>query len=164
MADRHHPQSRCRPHLADTVRRTGKAKTSVWRWWDRFLAEDADAALHVVVDHQSAHKPAAVHAWLKDHPRWTFHFIPTPASRTSAVEGFFSKLARSRLRNAIFNLLDACIAVIKGYIKHHNENNAHPFRWSKEPEGASRIVEKRSSEAAGDGIICLNQTTSNLDA
>ncbi len=98
------------------------------------LDADPDTALHVIVDNQSAHKSAEVHAWLKDHPRWTFHFTPTAASRTSAVEGFFWKLARQRLRNAIFNSLDACIAAIKGYIEHHNANNAHPFRWSKEPE------------------------------
>ncbi len=112
---------------------------------------DADPALHVIVDNQSAHKSAEIHAWLKDHPRWTFHFTPTAASRTSAVEGFFSKLARHRLRNAIFNSLDACIAANKGYIKH---DNAHPFQWSKEPEalvaswkrGHQKLQEMASSE------------------
>ena len=52
----------------------------------------------------------------------------------NAVEGFFSKLARQRLKNAIFNSLDECIAAIEGYVEHYNANDARPFRWSKEPE------------------------------
>ena len=53
----------------------------------------------------------------------------------NAVEGFFSKLSRQRLKHAIiFNSLDECIAAIEGYIEHHNTNDARPFHWSKAPE------------------------------
>jgi transposase len=31
-------------------------------------------------------------------PRWTFHFTPTSASRINAVEGFFAKLTKRRLK------------------------------------------------------------------
>ena len=75
-----------------------------------------------------------VNQGLKDHPDWTFHFSPTPASWMNAVEGFLSKLSRQRLRHAIFNPLDVCNAAIVGYIEHHNATDARPFRWSKEPE------------------------------
>ncbi|MCY4317554.1 MAG: hypothetical protein OXC66_15750 [Roseovarius sp.] len=84
------------------------------------------------------HHSAEVHEWLKGHPDWTFHFTPTSASRISAVmnavEGFFSKLARQRLKNAVFDSLDACVAAIEGYIEHHNARDARPFRWSRSPE------------------------------
>ena len=90
--------------------------------------------VHVVLDNVSSHKSAEVHQWLKDKDNWTFHFTPTSASWMNAVEGFFSKLARQRLKNAIFNSLDECIEAIEYFIEHHNENNARPFKWSKEPE------------------------------
>ena len=31
--------------LAETMRRTGMSKPTVWRWWDRFLAEGVDGLL-----------------------------------------------------------------------------------------------------------------------
>ncbi len=90
--------------------------------------------LHVVLDNVSSHKSAEVNEWLKDNSNWTFHFTPTSASWMNAVEGFFSRLSRQRLKHAIFNSLDECIAAIEGYIEHHNANDARPFRWSKKPE------------------------------
>ena len=48
--------------------------------------------------------------------------------------GVFSKLSRQRLKQAVFNSLDECIAAIEGYTEHHNTNDARPFRWSKAPE------------------------------
>jgi hypothetical protein len=41
-------------------------------------------------------------ARLARHPRWTFHFTPTSASRLNAVEGFFAQLTRRRLRRGTF--------------------------------------------------------------
>ena len=90
--------------------------------------------VHVILDNVSSHKSAEVNEWLKDNANWTFHFTPTSASWMNAVEGFFSKLSRQRLKNAIFNSLDECIAAIEGYIEHHSTNDARPFRWSKAPE------------------------------
>ena len=69
---------------------------------------------------------------------WTFHFAPASAPRMSAVmnagEGFFSKLARQKLKNAVFVSLDACVAAIEGCIEHRNARDARPFRWSRGPE------------------------------
>ena len=90
--------------------------------------------VHVILDNVSSHKSAEVNQWLKDHPDWTFRFTPTSASWMNAVEGFFSRLSRQRLKHAIFNSLDECIAAIVGYIEHHNATDARPFRWSKLPE------------------------------
>ena len=90
--------------------------------------------VHVILDNVSSHKSAEVNEWLKNNANWTFHFAPTSASWMNAVEGFFSRLSRQRLKRAIFNSLDACIAAIEGCIEHHNANDARPFRWSREPE------------------------------
>ena len=90
--------------------------------------------VHVILDNVSSHKSAQAHEWLKHHPDWSFHFAPTSASWTNAVEGFFSKLSRRRLKNAIFNSLDECIAAVEDFIDHHNDNEARAFRWSRKPE------------------------------
>ena len=95
---------------------------------------DADVDVHVILDNVSSHKSATVLEWLADPPRGHFHFTPTSASWTHAVEGFFSKRARQRRKQAIFNSLAECIAAVEGFIAHHNEHQARPFRWSKAPE------------------------------
>jgi hypothetical protein len=41
--------------------------------------------------------------WLSRHRRWTFHFTPTSASRLNAVENFFSKMTRQRIRRGVFH-------------------------------------------------------------
>ncbi|MCY4314503.1 MAG: transposase, partial [Roseovarius sp.] len=87
-----------------------------------------------ILDNVSSHRSAEVHEWLKSHPDWTFHFTPTSASWMNAVEGFFSRPARQRLKNAVFDSLDACIAAIEGCIEHRNARDARPFRWSRSPE------------------------------
>ncbi len=65
--------------------------------------------------------------------RWRDRFL---------VEGFVSKLSGQRLKHAIFNSLDECIAAIKGYIEHRNANDARPFRWSKKPEDLAEAWRK----------------------
>ncbi|MYH58361.1 MAG: hypothetical protein F4145_10285 [Boseongicola sp. SB0675_bin_26] len=77
---------------------------------------------------------ADVHGWLKGGTDRTFHFAPTSAFWMNVVEGFVSKQSRQRLKNAVFDSLDECIAAIESCIKHHNANHARPFRWSRKPE------------------------------
>ena len=115
---------------------------------------DPGTPVHVVLDNVSSHKSAEVHEWLKGRPDWQFHFTPTSASWMNAVEGFFSKLSRQRLKDAVFDSLDECIAAIEGCIEHHNANDARPFRWSRKPEdlveawkrGHQKLQEMASSE------------------
>jgi len=47
-------------------------------------------------------KHPKVLAWIADHPRWTFHFTPTPASWLNAVVGFFSTISRRKTRRGVF--------------------------------------------------------------
>ena len=89
--------------------------------------------VHVIPGNVSSHNSAEVHAWLAEHPDWTFHFTPAPASWMNAVEGFFSKLARRRLRHSVFSPLEECAGAIKAFIGHHNGNEAGKFKWSRQP-------------------------------
>ena len=61
-------------------------------------AVQADKAVHVVLDNYATHKHPRVRAWLTRHPRFTFHFTPTSCSWANAVEGWFAKLTRQRLK------------------------------------------------------------------
>src|SRR6266704_5248331 len=61
----------------------------------------ADKAVHVVLDNCATHKHPRVRAWLARHPRFTFHFTPTSCSWANAVEGWFAKLTRQRLKRGV---------------------------------------------------------------
>ena len=46
---------------------------------------------------------------LQRHPRFVFHFTPTSCSWLNAVEGFFAKLSRRRLKRGVFcSIADIC--------------------------------------------------------
>jgi transposase len=68
--------------------------------------------IHAIVDNYATHKHPKVRQWLARHPRWTFHFTPTSASWLNAVEGFFSKLTRRRLKRGVFrSVVDLQVAI-----------------------------------------------------
>ncbi len=83
--------------------------------------------LHVIPGNMSSHRSAEVHEWLTSRPDWKFHFTPTSASWMNAVEGFLSKLTRQRLKDAVFDSLEECVAAIDGYTRHHNASDARPL-------------------------------------
>jgi len=76
----------------------------------------------------ATHKHAKVKSWLERHPRWTFHFTPTSASWLNAVEGFFAKLTRRRLKNGVFRSVVDLQTAINRFVDEHN-NNPRPFIW-----------------------------------
>ena len=97
-------------------------------------AVPAGRKIRAIVDNYSAHKHLAVADWLADHPRWTLHFTPTSCFWTDAVEGFFGKLARRRLRRGVFDSLEDLEAAIEEFIALHNGEEAKPFKWTASPE------------------------------
>ena len=93
----------------------------------------AGKLIHVVLDNDAAHKHAKVRAWLDRHPRWTSHFVPTSPSWLNAVEGFFAKLTRRRLRNGVFHSVVDLQAAINRFIDEHNRS-PKPFTWRADPD------------------------------
>src|SRR5918993_1217661 len=63
---------------------------------------------------------------------------PTSSSWLNAVETFFAKLTRRRLRRGTFHSLVALQEAINRYLAEHNRDPS-PFVWTADPEG---IVEK----------------------
>jgi transposase len=177
----------------EIMRRTGKSKTCVWRWQERFMQEGYDGLLHdktrpsrirplgsnitervvtlnvldgtvigrnmqhhrhqefirflnaieaqvparkeihAIVDNYATHKHPKVRQWLARHPRWTFHFTPTSASWLNAVEGFFAKLMKRRLKRGIFLSVVDLQAAINRFVVEHNAE-PKPFTWTADPD------------------------------
>jgi transposase len=88
--------------------------------------------IHAIVDNYATHKHPKVCAWLAKHPRWTFHFTPTSASWLNAVEGFFAKLTRRRLKRGVFCSIVDLQAAINRFVEETNHDH-RPFVWTADP-------------------------------
>src|SRR3546814_2545544 len=84
---------------------------------------------------------------------WTFHFIPTSCSWLNAVEGFFAKLTRRRLKNGVFHSVVDLQAAINRFIKEHNED-PRPFIRSEE-----HTSELQSLMRISYAVFCLKKKT-----
>jgi transposase len=97
----------------------------------------AGKVIHVILDNYATHKHPKVRKWLTRHPRWTFHFVPTSCSWLNAVEGFFAKLTRRRLKRGVFHSIVDLQAAIKRFVAKTNRN-PKPFVWAADPK---RIID-----------------------
>ncbi len=93
----------------------------------------AGKIVHAVLDNYAAHKHPKVRRWLADHPRWTFHFTPTSCSWLNAVEGFFAKLTKRRLKRGVFRSVIELQAAINRFLEEHNRQ-PRPFTWTADPD------------------------------
>ena len=93
----------------------------------------AGKVIHVILDNYAAHKHPNVRRWLACHPRWVFHFTPTSCSWLNAVEGFFARLTRRRLKRGTFPSLVSLQQAINRFIEHHNQD-PRPFIWKADPK------------------------------
>jgi transposase len=96
--------------------------------------------VHAILDNYAARKTPEVRRWLTRHPRWTFHFTPTSSSWLNAVEGFFAKLSRRRLKRGVFCSVMELQAAINRFVQEHN-NKPKPFVWRADPD---EIIAARS--------------------
>ena len=118
----------------------------------RFLKKiDADTSsaleLHLIVDNYGTHKHPCVRSWLRRHPRFHLHFIPTSSSWLNLVERWFRELTDKRIRRGSFKSVPELIAAIRDYLDHHNQN-PRVFVWTASVE---RILSKvaKCKEALG---------------
>ena len=92
----------------------------------------AGKVIHAIVDNYAVHKHPKVRQWLARHPPWVFHFTPTSASWLNAVEGFFAKLTKRRLKRGVFRSVVDLQEAINRFIAETN-SNPKPFVWTAEP-------------------------------
>jgi len=101
----------------------------------------ANRAVHVILDNYATHKHPKVRKWLDRHPRFTFHFTPTSSSWLNAVEGFFAKLSRRRLKRGVFRSVRELKAAISRFLDETN-NDPKPFTWTADPDKIVAAVKR----------------------
>src|SRR5215472_5371078 len=107
----------------------------------------AGKIVHVILDNYGSHKHPKVRAWLDRHPRFVFHYTPTSASWLNAVEGFFAKLTKRRLKRGVFRSIVDLQAAINRFLKETNDH-PKPFVWTADPDKIIAAV-KRGYQALG---------------
>ena len=93
----------------------------------------AGKLIHVILDNYAVHKHPKVRRWLDRHERFTFHFVPTSCSWLNAVEGFFAKLSRRRLKRGVFRSVVDLQAAINRFVEETNQM-PKPFTWTADPD------------------------------
>ena len=101
----------------------------------------AGKGVHVILDNYAAHKHAKVRAWLGRHERFTFHFVPTSCSWLNAVEGFFAKLSKRRLKRGVFRSIVDLQVAINRFLDETNDN-PKPFTWTADPDKIIAAVKR----------------------
>jgi transposase len=98
-----------------------------------------DLDLHLIVDNYGTHKHPRVQRWLKRHPRFHLHFIPTSSSWLNMVERWFREISTKRIRRGSFKNVKDLILAIKQYIEAHNQN-PKVFVWTASVESIMKKI------------------------
>jgi transposase len=111
--------------------------------WLKFLRRlDAEfppqLQLHLVMDNYGTHKEPHVGAWLKKHPRFVCHFVPTSSSWLNLVERWFRELSEKAIRRGSFVSVPELTQAIEEFMHAWNEN-PKPFIWTA---SVGQIIEK----------------------
>jgi transposase len=114
--------------------------------WIKFLElldqqTPPDLDLHLIVDNYRTHKHAKVQRWLKKHPRFHVHFIPTSSSWLNLIERWFRNLTDKRIRRGVFRSVPELVEAILEYINQHNLD-PKPFVWTAKAEDILAKVER----------------------
>lgn len=94
--------------------------------------------LHLIMDNYGTHKKDKVQEWLKKHPRFKLHFIPTSSSWLNLVERWFRELTDKSIRRGVFRSVPELENAIHEFIESWNES-PRPFVWTASVES---ILEK----------------------
>ncbi len=121
------------------------------RFLDR-VDQDVAAALdvHLVVDNSSIHSTPEISRWLKRHPRFHMHFIPTYSSWLNLVERWFAKLTNDALRRGSHLDTAELRAAIGRYIAETNDE-PKPFVWTKSADEIIASVARFCSRTLDQG-------------
>ncbi|MGH8336038.1 MAG: IS630 family transposase [Gammaproteobacteria bacterium] len=88
-----------------------------------------NVSLHLIMDNYGTHKHPRVQGWLKRHPRFVPHFIPTSSSWLNLVERWFGELTSKRIRRGVFHSVPDLIAAIEEFMDSWNDE-PKPFVWT----------------------------------
>jgi transposase len=111
--------------------------------WLKFLRRldgefPPELPLHLVMDNYGTHKEPHVQAWLKKHPRFVCHFVPTSSSWLNLVERWFRELTQKTIRRGSFGSVPDLKQAIEEFLRAWNQN-PKPFIWTA---SVGKIIEK----------------------
>jgi transposase len=114
--------------------------------WLKFLRRldreyPPERELHLVMDNYGTHKEPHVRAWLKKHPRFVCHFIPTSSSWLNLVERWFAELSAKAIRRGCFVSVADLQAAIEGFLATWNQQ-PKPFIWTAKVEDIIKKIER----------------------
>jgi transposase len=92
-----------------------------------------DRELHLVLDNYGTHKTPEVSAWLKRHPRFVPHFVPTSSSWLNLVERWFGELTEKAVRRGAFVSVPDLVQAIEAFLVAWNAD-PKPFVWTAKVE------------------------------
>src|SRR5438093_4987738 len=89
-----------------------------WLKFLRRLDEEfpGEIPLHLVMDNYGTHKHENVRNWLKRHPRFVLHFVPTSSSWLNLVERWFGHLDQKAIRRGVFRSVEDLNASIDAFL------------------------------------------------
>lgn len=94
----------------------------------------------MVLDNYGTHNKEEVRVWLKKHPRFVLHFVPTSSSWLHLVERWLGELSSQCIRRGAFFNVDDLKKAIREFLAAWNEH-PKPFVWTATVES---IMEKLS--------------------
>src|SRR6266446_4589080 len=97
--------------------------------------------LHLVMDNYGTHKEPHVQAWLKKHPRFVCHFVPTSSSWLNLVERCFRELTEKAIRRGSFVSVPDLKQAIEAFMQAWNQN-PKPFIWSATVEDIIKKIDR----------------------
>jgi len=114
--------------------------------WLKFLRRldrefPAPLSLHLVMDNYGTHKEPHVQAWLKKHPRFVCHFIPTSSSWLNLVERWFRELTDKAIRRGSFASVPDLKQAIDEFLQAWNEK-PKAFIWTASIEDIIQKIDR----------------------
>jgi transposase len=81
------------------------------------------------MDNYGTHSTPEVKAWLKRHPRFRVHYIPTSSSWLNLIERWFAELTNQRIRRDSFLSIEDLMVAINEFLAAWNEK-PRSFVWT----------------------------------
>lgn len=101
----------------------------------------AELDRHIIVDHDATHKHPRVKSWLRRHPRFHLHFIPTSSAWVNMVARWCREITDTRIRRGIFRNVPELSTAIQTFLENHNQN-PRIFTWTAYVESILTKVSK----------------------
>jgi transposase len=119
--------------------------------WLKFLRRldgefPGNQELHLVMDNYGTHKEPHVKTWLKKHPRFVCHFVPTSSSWLNLVERWFEELSEKAIRRGSFVSVPDLQQAIERFLNAWNFK-PKPFVWTATVEEIIKKIERARAKA-----------------